>query len=171
VALRIGEERGQASFDLDYTPAPPAVFTGAVREALADGSLDLFVGMRVERGGRYIVRARVEDASGRRFAYLSESVVLSVRAHEIRFQVFGKVAVDAGAQAPFRLRDLEGFRLAEDTFPDREALPSLDGVVYTTRTYASGDLSPASWESEARSRRVELLARDVEEARRRAGSG
>jgi hypothetical protein len=119
----------------------------------------------VTRRGRYLVRARVEDADGRRFAYLSDSAVLGVGAEEIRLQLFGKVVTDAGARAPFRLRDIEGFRLDEDTYPDREVMPGRDGVVYTTRVYDTGAFSPADWESEAKDRRVRLLERAEIEAR------
>jgi hypothetical protein len=165
--LRTGGEQGSASFDLEYTPSPPATFTGAFREALSNGSLDLYVGLSVGRPGRYQVRARIEDADGKRFAYLSDGAVLGAGAQELRLQLFGKVAVDADARPPFRLRDVEGFRFEEDAFPDREALPSLDGVVYTTGRYAEGRLSGDEWESEPKTRRLQMLAREVEAARRR----
>jgi hypothetical protein len=163
--LRVGAEEGSASFDVEYTPAAPAEFTGTFREALTGGSLELYVGMRVERAGRYVLRARVEDAEGRRFAYLTESVTLDAGAQEAVLRLFGKVVTDAGARAPFRLRDLEGFRLEEDAYPDREAMTGLDGVVFTTRRYDAGDFSAAEWDSAAKTRQVALLTRDVQAAR------
>jgi hypothetical protein len=169
--VRVGGEQGPASFDVEYTPAPPATFTGTFREALDGGSLDLYVGVNVMRGGRYLVRARVDDADGRRLAYLSDGAVLGPGAEEIRLQLFGKVVTDAGGRAPFQLRDLEGFLLEEDTYPDRETMPGRDGVVYTTRAYAPGVLSPADWESEAKERRVQLLEQQLDVAMRSADPG
>jgi hypothetical protein len=164
-------EQGSASFDLEYTPAPPATFTGTFREALAGGSLDLYVGVQVARSGRYVVRARVEDARGRRFAYLSENTVLRLGAEEIRLQLFGKVVTDAEARAPFALRDLEGFLLEENTYPDREVMPGRDGVVYTTRAYDPGVFSPAEWDSETKDRRVHLLEQQLDVAMRTSNPG
>ena len=40
-------ETGEALFDLWYTPEPPAVLTGQVREAIVDGSLHLYLGIDV----------------------------------------------------------------------------------------------------------------------------
>jgi hypothetical protein len=167
VALRVGAEEGSASFDVEYTPTAPATFSGSFREELAEGSLALHVGMRVERAGRYVVRARVEDAEGRRFAYLTESATLGSGDGEVRLQLFGKVVADAGARAPFRLRDVEGFRLLEDAYPDREAMTGLDGVVYTTRRHDAADFSAAEWDSDVKTRQVALLTRSLEAARGR----
>jgi hypothetical protein len=107
----------------------------------------------------------VDDATGKPFAYLSETAVLGAGDQEVHLQVFGKVALDAGAVPPFRVRDLEGFRLREDAFPDREAMPALDGAAYTTRRCRIEDLSPAEWESAANARRLSLLERAAGEAR------
>jgi hypothetical protein len=170
VRLRVGGEEGSAAFDIDYTPAAPATFTGRFREALVEGSLDVHVGMSVAEAGRYFVRARVEDAAGRVFAFLSDSAVLRPGDEEIVLRLFGAVVTDAAARAPFRLRDLEGFLLQEDRYPDRATIPARDGVVYTTRAYDLALFSPAEWESETKSRRVGLLEQQLEVAARSAES-
>jgi hypothetical protein len=167
VDLRVGEERGGAAFDLQYTPAPPAAFTGRVREALQDGSLDLLVEIEVERPGRYVLAARADDARGRSFAYLSFNEELGAGQKEARFRLFGKLIRDEEAETPFTLRDVEGFLLKEDTFPDRELMEAMDGPVHTTQRYRAGDFSEAAWESEEKARHVAELTKDVEEARDR----
>jgi len=62
--LRVRSESGSASFDVQYTPVAPAVFTGKVREALTEGSLDFFVEMDVTKGGRYLLSGRVDEEKG-----------------------------------------------------------------------------------------------------------
>src|SRR5207253_1437301 len=97
VALRVGTEEGSATFDVAFTPAPPATFTGAFREALAGGSLDLYAGVTVRRSGRYLMRARVDDAGGKRFAYLAFDGTLGAGPQEATFRLFGKVVTDEAA--------------------------------------------------------------------------
>jgi hypothetical protein len=164
VALRVGGESGSASFDLQYTPAPPARFTGAVREAVVEGSLELYVGIKVEQAGRYVLRARLDDADGKPFAYLSYNEVLQAGTREARLRLFGKLVRDQHAKAPFRLRDVEGFLLKEDAYPDRETMPALEGPVYTTGRYSESAFSDAEWESAEKARHVRELTKDVEKA-------
>jgi hypothetical protein len=165
LALAVAGETGGASFDVQYTPAVPASFTGRVREAPEGGSLDLYVEVTVDKPGRYLIAARADDAEGRTFAYLSFNDVLGAGRQEARLPLFGKMIRDQGARSPFRLRDLEGFRLLEDAYPDREQMSPIEGVVYTTRAYTLRDFSDAEWESEEKDRHVKELTRDVADAR------
>jgi hypothetical protein len=168
LALAVAGEAGGASFQVVYTPAAPAVFTGRVREALEQGSLVLSVEMDVAEPGRYVLAARVDDADGRPFAHLSFNDELAAGRQEARLTIFGKLARDEGARSPFRLRDLEGFRLIPDAYPDRALMPEIDGVAYTTKTYTPGDFSDAAWESEEKDRNVKELTKDVDEAKQLA---
>jgi hypothetical protein len=165
VAIRIAGETGTAAFDLEYTPKPPAVFTGRVSEKLVDGSLVLGVELQIEKPGRYVLAARVEDAAERSFAYVSFNDELPRGRAEAALVVFGKLVLDEKARAPFRLRDVEGFLLKEDVSPDRELLPTLEGVVYTTKAYREQDFSDAEWQSEERSRHLDELGRQAERAK------
>jgi hypothetical protein len=168
VSLAIAGESGGASFDVAYTPAAPATFTGHVREALEGGSLALYVEVTVDRPGRYVLAARADDAEGRSFAYLSYNDVLAAGRQEARLPLFGKLIRDEAARAPFRLRDVEGFLLLEDAHPDRAPMAPLEGVAYTTRSYSPRDFSDAEWESEEKDRYVKELTRDVKEAQQHA---
>jgi hypothetical protein len=169
--LRVEGEEGRTGFDIEYTPAPPAVFTGQVREALEEGSLSLYVGVRVEKAGRYVLQARVDDAAGRSFAFLSFNDELPSGLTEAKLRLFGKLILDEKAEAPFRLRDVEGFLLKENTHPDRELMPTHEGVLFTTKPYTTREFSDSEWQSEERERHVNEFKKDVEEARKALESG
>jgi hypothetical protein len=169
--LRVEGEEGRTGFDIEYTPAPPAVFTGQVREALEEGSLILYVGVRAEKAGRYVIQARVDDASGRSFALLSFNDELPSGLTEAKLPLFGKLILDEKAEAPFRLRDVEGFLLKENVHPDRELMPTHEGVLFTSKAYTPRDFSDSEWQSEERERHVNEYKNDVDKARRALESG
>ncbi len=171
LALTVNGETGGASFDIFYTPAAPATFTGRVSEALRNGSLELDVEIVVDEPGRYVITARADDAEGKSFAYLSENEEFPAGKQEVRLRLFGKLIRDESARAPFHLRDLEGYRLLEDTYPDRNLMSGRDGVIYTTKTYTLRDFSDAEWESEEKARHVKEFAKDVDEAKQHAEGG
>jgi hypothetical protein len=166
VSLRIAGVEGATGFQLQYTREPPATFSGAVRDRLAAGSLDFVVGVDVRRAGRYELMARVEDARGRLFAVVSANEELAAGEMEVPLRLFGKLILDAAAPAPFRLRDLEGFRLLADASPDRELMVMRDGIVHTTGAHAASSFSPDEWQDEERERHQARLARDIAEAER-----
>ncbi|MCC6552723.1 MAG: hypothetical protein IT372_06830 [Polyangiaceae bacterium] len=168
--LRVDGESGGASFDVQYTPTPPASFTGKVRESLQDGSLDLYLEMTIDRPGRYVITARADDAEGKSFAFLTFNEELGAGPREVRLRLFGKLVRDTAARSPFRLRDVEGFLLKENTFPDRELVPTLEGVVHTTKRYRDRDFSDSEWQSEERTRHIQEFTKDVEQARENAGN-
>lgn len=163
--IRIAGETGTAAFDLEYTPRPPAVLTGRVSEKLVKGSLVLGVELQIEKPGRYVIAARVDDSTGRSFGYVSFNEELPKGRAEAALVVFGKLVLDEKASAPFRLRDIEGFLLKENADPDRELLPTRAGVVYTTKAYRDQDFSDEEWQSEERNRYLDEFERDVERAK------
>jgi hypothetical protein len=169
VELRVDSESGGAAFDVQYTPAAPAAFTGKVREVLENGTLDLYVEMDVERAGRYVITGRADDAEGKSFAYLTFNEEVGTGRKEARLRLFGKLVRDLGAPSPFQLRDVEGFVLKENTFPDRELMTVMEGAVHTTKRYKSSDFSDAEWESEEKERHVKEFTKDVEDAKRILG--
>jgi hypothetical protein len=168
LALHVDGETGGASFDVQYTPSAPAAFTGKIREALLRGSLDLYAELEVERPGRYVITARVDDAAGKSFAYVTFNEEIGAGKQEARLRIFGKLVRDLGAPSPFRLRDVEGFLLKEDTFPDRELMAAMEGTVHTTKRYLERDFSDSEWESEEKDRHVKEFAKDILEAQQNA---
>lgn len=169
VKLRAGRdpvEQGAALFDFLFTPDPPAVLTGKIREALVDGSLVLYYGLDVRRPGRYVVHARVDDAAGKELALLEWNDVLPAGPQELKLVVFGKLVLDEQPRMPLKVRDLDGFLLKEQGDPDRDLLAPLAGYHHTTRSYPASEFSAREWQSEERTRHEREYERDVEEARK-----
>lgn len=161
--LTVEGESGRASFDIVYTPDPPAEFTGKVREVIQEGSLVLYVEMDVRKAGRYVITGRVDDEEGKSFAYVTFNEELAEGRQEAKLTVFGKLIRDEGAKSPFKLRDVEGFLLKEGAYPDRELVPALEGAAHTTKRYKEADFSDAEWQSEEKDRHVKEYQKDVEE--------
>ncbi|WP_426749427.1 choice-of-anchor X domain-containing protein [Myxococcus sp. Y35] len=166
VKVRSGSSEGSAFFDIMYTPSPPAAFTGRVREVLDHerGSLQLYLGIRVQKAGRYVVAGRVDDESGMPFAHVSFNEELQQGDQEVKLTIAGNLVRDEVPTFPLKLRDVEGFLLKEMGDPDRELMTSLRGYVHTTNDYPTSVFSSAEWQSEERQRYLDELTRDVNEA-------
>ncbi len=160
-------QQGVAQFDVVYAPEVPATWSG-VREAVENGSLNFYLKSNVRRAGRYVVSARVDDANGRPFALVQFNDEVATGAREFRLQVFGALVLDKNPTFPLKLRDVEGFLLVPDTFPDRALMPRQAGVIYTSRRYTRDRFSSAEWTSEERERYLAEYAKDAEEAKRKA---
>lgn len=160
--------QGVVNFDVIYQPLVPAEW-GAISDRLAEGSLDFMVGLNVKQPGRYVVNARVDDAKGQPFALVSFNEVLGGGAQAARLRLFGKLLRDGTPTMPLRLRDLQGFLLLEDRFPDRAMLPRREGVVHCSGSYAIKSFSDAEWTSEERDRYLTELGRDVSQLQGQLG--
>ena len=169
VYLNQDGQLGNVYFDVVYQPLVPAEWAG-VREALNSGSLDFFLKARVAQPGRYVVSARVDDASGRPFALLSFNDEVAAGAQEFRLTLFGKLVRDEAPVFPLTLRDVQGFLLLPDSFPDRAMMPRLAGAIHTSRSYALTSFSDAEWTSEERNRYLTELNKDVNEAKQQVDS-
>jgi hypothetical protein len=171
VSFEVRGEHSGTFFDIFYTPQPPAVWSGGVRDAIEDGSLAFYLGAEVREAGRYVVSARVDDANGQPFALLGFNDEVGTGHQQFRLALFGKLVRDAQPALPLRLRDVEAFLLRPDTFPDRSLMPRLPGLVHTSGRYAISAFSDREWSSEERSRYLAELGRDVDEARRQLDAG
>lgn len=167
VDLAVGDQFGFVYFDLYVTPEPPALWLGQVREAVEAGSLNFYLKAEVKRPGRYVVSGRLDDFTGRPIAFLVFNDELAAGMLDIRLHAFGKLILDAAPAFPLRLRDVEGFLLHEDAFPDRSLMPRLGGVVHRTRSYPPAAFSSAEWRSEERDRYLAEYQRDIDRARER----
>ena len=168
VTLSQDGRQGVVNFDVVYQPLVPAEW-GAISDRVADGSLDFVVGLNVKQAGRYVVNARVDDAKGEPFALVSFNEELGTGAQTARLRVFGKLLRDGAPAMPLRLRDLQGFLLMEDRFPDRAMLPRRDGVVHKSASYGSKAFSDAEWTSEERNRYLAELGKDVSQLEAQLG--
>ena len=163
--LKVNEQTGFTFFDIFYTPDPPAVWVGGVREAVEAGSLNFYLKAQVRDAGRYVVTGRIDDAKGQPFALISFNNELSAGPREIKLNLFGKLLVDEKPAFPLTLRDVDGFLLKENTTPDRALMPRLPGKVLVSRVYPLTAFSEAEWDSEERARYLAEFGRDVESAR------
>lgn len=154
-------------FDLVYSPGSAAAWLPGVREAATPASLDFFLKAQVTQAGRYVLSARVDDAAGKPVALALFNGEVGTGTVEFRLPVFGKLIRDKQPTFPLTLRDVEGFLLKPDTFPDRVMLARLPGTVHTSKSYAAGFFSSAEWQSEERTRYLDELGKDVSEAGRK----
>lgn len=163
--LKVNDQTGFAFFDIFYTPHPPAVWSGGVREVVEGGSLNFYLKAQVREGGRYVVTGRIDDAKGQPFALVSFNNELAAGPREIKLNLFGKLLVDEKPAFPLTLRDVDGFLLKEDATPDRALMSRLSGKVLLSRVYPISVFSDVEWDSEERARYLAEYGRDVESAR------
>ena len=165
VVLRVDERESRTFFDLLYTDRPPATWQGGVRETMEDGSLVFHLRADVREAGRYVVTGRVVDARGVPFALLRFNEEVPTGVQEFRLTLFGRLVRDARPAFPVALRDVTGFLLHREGFPDRSLMPSRDGIVHVSQDHALDGFGEAEWSSEERSRYLDELGRDVARAR------
>jgi hypothetical protein len=165
VEYSVGGKSGKVAFDVIYSPVLPAVWTGAVREARENGSLNFYLKADVRIAGRYIVSGRVDDAQGRPFALLTFNDLLPAGPNEVRLTTFGKLLRDDAAALPLTLRDVDGYLLRENADPDRSLMPRLEGNLATSRRYPLASFSDAPYEGEERTRYLAEFGKDVSRAR------
>lgn len=166
VDLAVTDSRDVAHpfFTLVTTGDVPATFTRQVTESIVNGSLGLAVGLSVKKAGRYVVHGRVEDAQGKPVAWLEFNDTLTQGEHAVPLVVFGKLIRDLHPAFPLTLRDVDGFLLLEDAYPDRQLVPALEGAVHKTGLYREDQFSDAEWTSEQRDRYLQEFEQQVERA-------
>ena len=164
VFVRADGKEGVAHFDVIYTEDTPATW-GAVREAQEAGSLNFYVKANIRVAGRYVVSARVDDARGLPFALLSFNDERPAGAQEFKLHLFGALIRDKRPVFPLRLRDMDGFLLIPDKFPDRFMMARRASVIHTSGSYSAESFSPNEWSSEERNRYLAEYGRDLEAAR------
>ena len=166
LSLDYAGQPGYLYFDLVYSPEQAARWLPGVGEAIVDGSLEFSLKAEVLMPGRYVVSARIDDASGKPLAIAMFNGELAAGPRVIRLPVFGKLLRDRQAAFPLRLRDVEAFLLKPDAFPDRVMLPRLLGLQHSSRSYALTSFPDTAWQSEERERYLAELGKDVQEAQR-----
>ncbi len=162
--LTANGQQGIAHFDVIYNPDNPATWTG-VREAVEEGSLNFYFKVQVNQAGRYVASARVDDANGQPFALLQFNDDVAAGAREFKMKVFGALIHDKRPAFPLRVRDVEGFLLFENRYPDRAMMARQAGLVHTSGRYSVDNFAPTEWTSEERERYLAEYARDAERAR------
>ncbi len=164
LTVQSGETQGYVAFDVVYTPDTPATWSGPVREALADGSLNLYLAANVVQPGRYVINGRIDDATGKPFAFVSFNDELGAGAQQVTLTVHGRLVRDQKPVFPLTLHDVDGFLLKPDAYPDRALIPARDGTIYTTRKYGLSSFSDATWASDETARYLAEYGKDVAQA-------
>jgi hypothetical protein len=169
VFVNANGKEGVAHFDVIYTEDTPASWVqgaSGIREAQEAGSLNFYVKANVRVAGRYVVTARVDDARGQPFALVSFNEEVKAGAQEFKLQLFGALVRDKRPTFPLKLRDMDGFLLIPDKFPDRLMMARRPAVVYTSGSYSAESFSPDEWSSEERTRYLAEFGRDLDATRR-----
>ena len=164
VRYTAGGKNGVLIFDVIHSPKAPAVWAGPPREAIEDGSLAFILRVDVRQPGRYVITGRIDDAGGKPFALATFNEVLGPGPNEVKLVAFGKLLIDGAPRLPLTLRDVDGYLLKENTDPDRELMPRLEGAVLTSRTRSLEGMADAEWTSEERQRYLTEFARDRRQA-------
>lgn len=164
VFVRADGKEGVAHFDVIYTEDVPATW-GTIREAQEQGSLNFYLKANVRVAGRYVVSARVDDARGQPFALVTFNEEVGAGPQEFKLHLFGALIRDKRPVFPLKLRDVDGFLLIPDKFPDRLMMARRTGAVYTSGSYAAESFSPNEWSSEERDRYLAEFGRDLDAAR------
>ena len=165
VDYSVDGKTGKVAFDVIYSPAVPAVWSGPVRAANENGSLNFYLPADVREAGRYIVSGRVDDAQGVPFALLTFNDLLPAGPNEIKLSAFGKLLRDGAPAQPLTLRDVDGYLLRENVDPDRALMPRLEGIVATSGRYPADSFSDAPYDGAERTRYLAEFGRDLARAR------
>jgi hypothetical protein len=161
VRFNVAGRAGAVIFDVIYSPQLPATWTGQVREAVEDGSLNFYLKADVRQAGRYVVTGRIDDARGRPFALATFNDLLATGPQEVRLTTFGKLLRDQEPALPLTLRDVDGYLLKENTDPDRLLMPRLEGRAFTGKPHPLKAFSDAEWQGEERSRYLAEFGKDL----------
>lgn len=165
LAFHAGGKPGQHFFDVVRANEAPATWAGGFSEALKDGSLVLSAPVTVRQAGRYVINARVDDASGKPIALASFNEQLASGAQTVTLTVFGKLIRDAAPAFPLTIRDVDGYLLHEQGHPDRALMPRLAGEVKVTARYPLSSFSNAEWQGEQRTRYLTEYKKDLDQAK------
>ncbi|MEZ4441994.1 MAG: hypothetical protein R3B72_23070 [Polyangiaceae bacterium] len=139
------------------TSASPGAFTGRFTSEEVEGSLVVEAEVEVTRAGWFVLDANLWDAEGEPVAWSRAKRALEVGRAWVRFEFFGRVLVERGARAPFRVAQLRGERIALDEEPAELPLDRYEGD-YTTPDFPRSRWSDAAWDSPAKRRKLDKLA-------------
>jgi hypothetical protein len=151
----------QATLDCVYQPGgpPPARFTGQFREALENGSLDIYAGVEVTEPGSYMIAANLYDARGEpAVSMLARMVPLDASTTEVKLQAFGRVIREANAPSPFTMSNLRGYIFYAGKEPDRATMPDYTDDYHTQKYPLEAFSDDEYWDSHKQQQIDSLLA-------------
>ena len=107
MTIEVNGQSGYTYFDIYYTPEPPAIWAGSVREVIENGSLNLYLKVQVRVPGRYVATGRLDDFTGKPFALAVFNEELAAGTQEIPFRALRQAGARQSAcvfLAPARCR-------------------------------------------------------------------
>lgn len=138
------DETSELHFRLERRTAPPARFTGSVKESIVDGDVVFEIGVDVARSGTYAIMGHLYDREHRGMALLTATAALDRSEHVIRLRAFGKLLRDLGVAPPWELRDVDGWLDDPGHVPDRAFVPMWRGP-HRTKTIPLTALDNREW--------------------------
>ena len=149
----------EATLDALYQPAGPAParFTGRFREAMENGSLNIYVGVEVAETGPYMISANLFDAKKQpAVSMLARMVQLDKQTTEVKLQAFGRVIREASSPSPFTLSNLRGYIFYAGKDPDRSLMPDYPDD-YQTAKYPLDAFSDDEYWDEHKQTQIQSL--------------
>lgn len=161
-ARGLSEQTGRLSFFFTANARIPARFTGQFSDDSRNGDLAVDVGVTVETAGTYRIEANLFDRNDQAVAWAQSEATLSSGISDVTLRFFGLAFHDAGAVAPFTLRQLRGYRLRRGDSPHREDMPTYDGEYETSARYSLGDFRSEEYQSPHKERMLERYRDAIE---------
>ena len=145
VRFRAEAVEGEASLPFHYTAERdiPARFAGPVTDRIEHGSLIVEVGVEVARAGTYVIDANLHGAAGP-LARATARAELGRGAGRVPLRFYGMILRESGADGPYRLGELRGYRFAPGERPDRQMMPRWTGE-HETAPYRASDFTDRPW--------------------------
>ncbi len=156
------EQTGQLRFFFTGGNRIPARFTGQFSDDARAGDLAIEVGVEVTTAGTYRIEGNLFDRDGEPVAWAQGETELSPGARDVSLVFYGLAFHDAGAVAPYTLRQLRGYRLRRGDSPHREDVPSYDGEYETSARYSPADFRSEEYESPHKRRMLERYREAIE---------
>lgn len=151
---------------VQYTPAPPASFTGRFLERLENGSLLVDVEVDSQREGDVQVAGNLFAADGTTPVAFSVVPARLERGRSwVTLEFYGLVFHDRGVAGPYVLKTLRGHFPSDTSAGRGPELARFEGS-HRTRSYPLSDFTPKEWDSPRK--RAGLEAYEAELAALRA---
>jgi hypothetical protein len=128
-------QTGTLDFHFTGSDAIPAKFTGQFQDLLEQGDLVFNVGVKVLKAGRFRIDANLFDADGQAFGWARFEGRLARGPQTVAIRYDGLLFHDSGAQAPYRLAQLRGYRLEPESRWGRAKIPPTEYEFLTSQPY------------------------------------
>lgn len=149
------EQTGRLRFYFTGEERIPARFTGRFSDDTRHGDLAIEVGVRVDTEGTYRIEGNLFDRDDQPIAWAQAETALAAGEHDVALVFYGLAFHDAGAAAPFTLRQLRGYRMRRGDSPHREDIPPYEGEYETSARYSLSNFRSQEYESPHKQRMLE----------------